>query len=186
MSRDGYDRLWKAIRNFADQKQFTVSIPLGTGYKVSGELDARVSRLRSLCEDAVTRKEWQPTEKSTFCNFASAWFANHYGFSGLKGKLANDQVRALKDNPSWEVVDTTTAIKQARFGSLVLAGKEYDDHGHIATCYPGISAYSGTWAKEVPLVANVGRNNGVMPCSQAFPVRQGEPFYFLLRSSRHE
>lgn len=151
---------------------------------MDSELDGRTLRLRNLCEEAVTRDAWKPRDGLTFCNLAAHWFAEHYGFHGLKGKLANDQFTTLSGSNEWEKIDTPEAIKQAKTGALVFAVKQYDEHGHIATCYTGAESYSGTWAKRIPMIANVGKNNGIMPCSQGFPVRDGEPYYFLLKSSR--
>lgn len=178
--------VWEAARKFADGKSVGVSVPLGSGYNVDEEKAARVAYLKKRCEDAVTRKDWEPREGKTFCNIAAAWIANEYGCGGLSGLLANAQAEyLLNDVDGWEALDTDSAIRHSKAGALVFAVKQYDDHGHIATCYPISHSWSGSWNKNIPMVANVGRVNGIMPCSQAFPVREGEPRYYLLRSSKH-
>jgi hypothetical protein len=51
-------------------------------------------------------------------------------------------------------------------------------HGHVAVVYPAPMQRSGSWNKTVPMLANIGKKNGLMRASQAFPL---EPDYFVLK-----
>jgi len=53
-------------------------------------------------------------------------------------------------------------------------------HGHVSVVYPAPMQRSGSWNKMVPMLANIGKTNGLMRTSQAFPV---EPDYFVLKAN---
>lgn len=52
-------------------------------------------------------------------------------------------------------------------------------HDHVATLYPGPLRTSDSLRRGVPLVANVGKDNGVMASTKAFPVSHGEAEYHI-------
>jgi len=120
----------------------------------------------------------------TFCNFAVQRVCNKVaGYTKLSGMLANEMFDFMIESEEWELVPTSEASKWAKLGRIVVAIKHYKRHCHTASIYPTESQYSGSWQKDVPMCANVGGTNGVMKVSEAFPVKDGEPFYFILNET---
>ena len=89
----------------------------------------------------------------------------------------------LQTLPDWTKDSGEKASEHAEKGGIALAAKVYPMHGHIAVVFPkGSLAWSGSWGKLVPFVANVGKRNGVMKTSEAFPVLEGQPEYWLYKA----
>lgn len=161
-----------------------VSVPLGTGYSVEGERSMDAEKLRRLGESLA--QKWPPkAEKDgtlvTFCNFSVQEAAQAYGCHDLDGMMANDMALALADGliPSWRRALGDRAALHAQRGGLALAAKTYPGHGHVAVLAPEPMKFSGSWGYDVPCVYNVGKKNGLMKCSEAFAVAEGEPAYYI-------
>lgn len=162
----------------------TVTQPLGSGYSVEADRAARRERLRAECDAAMTDPDYQPntpTPGTTHCNQAVRRIARAMGCEDFPaGMLANDQLALVASGGAWRPVSAETAQRHAYWGGLAVAAKEYHPHGHIAVVYPQeFPVFSPSWAKAVPWVANVGKANGVMGTSKAFPVADGEPTYYI-------
>ena len=160
------------------------SVALGSGYSVEGERAMDADNLRRLGEAIILK--WPPrAEKdgtmTTFCNRAVQEVAAAYGCQDLDGMMANDMAQALGGGlvPGWARARGDMAAKHARRGGLALAAKEYTGHGHVAILAPESMQFSGSWGYDVPCVYNVGKKNGLMKCSEAFAVAQGEPAYYI-------
>jgi len=111
----------------------------------------------------------------TFCNVAFRHIAQALGCADFPASLcANDMIGLISKN--WIRADAGQAQRAALAGRLAAACKKGNTHGHIAAVYPAPMQYSGTFGKNVPLVANVGRQNGIMRVSQAF---SAEPDYYI-------
>ena len=167
----------------ADSVKF-FSVPLGSGYSVEGERAMDAEKLRALGEAIILK--WPPkAEKdgtlTTYCNRAVQDVAATYGCEGLNGMMANDMAQALGGGlvPGWTRAMGDMAAKHARRGGLALAAKEYTGHGHVAILAPESMQFSGSWGHDVPVLYNVGKKNGLMKCSEAFAVAQGEPAYYI-------
>ena len=123
------------------------------------------------------------TIKETFCNVAVWYITTKLGFALFgKGVDADDMVGILEENCNELLAQD--AQEAAKKGLLVVAGKQYPKHGHVAVVAPsptGDLYHSGSWNRFVPYVANVGHKNGIMPVSQAFPVADDEPGYHLIK-----
>ena len=125
----------------------------------------------------VAMKRWPISEDgSTFCNLATHHIATAAGFIGFKGMVANEIVNYMKKSPDFAKVTAEVAQALANDGRLVIAGRIDDPHGHVACVLPGGELVnSGKWHEEVPTLANIGKNNGIMGANWAFGL---PPTYF--------
>lgn len=116
----------------------------------------------------------------TKCNIGTRQIAEEMGcFIFKPNHLANDMYDIMAASPEFTKDTGERAVEHAKNGGLAIAAKKYKIKGHVAVVFPGPMVYSGSWKKSVPLVANVGVSNGIMATSLAFPVKDGEPDYFL-------
>lgn len=132
--------------------------------------------LRQLCEAVLDDDRYQPKNGVTHCNQAVAQIAYGMGHGGLTGLLANSIITLMGIH--WREVDGAEAARLAAQDVLVVAGQKEQPHGHVAVVFPDPMQKSGSWGKDVPMLANVGKINGVMRASQAFKT---EPTYFTPR-----
>lgn len=136
--------------------------------------------LKESCDSALAAPELTPCLGSdgklrTFCNLAVARICAEMGYSGFAGLTANEITR--KCRREWLSVSGRDAFRLAAKDALCVAALELPRHGHAAVVYPAQAmADSPSWRKAVPLLANVGRVNGIMRASQCFP---SEPEYFV-------
>lgn len=99
--------------------------------------------------------------------------------------MADEMIALMERNESgcWSTGSSSEAAIHALSGGLAVAAKtseELDEaHGHVAVVYPAAQQRSGSWNKDVPMCANVGKRNGEEKVSEAFPVSKGEPVYYL-------
>jgi len=144
---------------------------LGTGYSVEEERMTNIERLRGLCDEAVANPAFAPRGGRTFCNFAARFVAEGMGFFGFPSViLANDMIELLAVTPGWTEDSIARAHLHASRGGLAfLALTEYP-HGHLAAVYPAPMEASGTWGEDVPILANVGRENGIKKTSAVYRV----------------
>ena len=141
----------------------------------SGEKKLSVQDLEAVGWEIVNR--YQPKGETTYCNLALAHSAAAYGCFTLRGLMANDIVRSLATGSldRWQLVAYPRAIDHALKGGLGLLGKAYPHHGHVALIAPRPGQHSPSWGVLCPIVFNVGKRNGLMKASEAFPVKEGMP-----------
>ncbi len=146
--------------------------------------------LKDVCDHVIYDLSLQP-EKDMFgkivrthCNEAAQRIANALGCTELDGVTADEQYSIMRDNVSgcWRQVYGVEATLHALDGKLAFAAMSsaqlHESHGHIAAIYPVSMQRSGSLGKDVPMVANVGTQNGEVKVSQAFPPAKGEPEYY--------
>ncbi len=142
--------------------------------------------LKAFLQQLTQRPELEPGNGVTHCNQAAretAQFIGCHEFDDLN-LLADDleQIMRLNISNKWEPCDGSTAANRAMIGGLVFAVKTSkelgEEHGHIAAIFSSPMQFSGSLNTDVPMCANVGKRNGVMKVSEAFPVAKGEPAYY--------
>ncbi len=142
---------------------------VGSMYSVEGERMADMERLRTLCDEAVLNPAFAPKDGKTFCNFAARFIAEGTGFFGLPvNTLANDLIVILATHPEVQEDSIERAHAHAIRGGLAFLALEEYPHGHIPVVYPAPMEMSGTWGGLVPMLANVGRENGIMKASAVY------------------
>lgn len=151
--------------------------------------------LKTLCDQAIAR--FPPLVDAatgrtlyTYCNAAVDFVCGGMGcdcFRGPRGPLTADAICRILER-GWVAVDGAQAAELARGGTLCVAALDSASirlspkhaqaaHGHVAAVYPAEKgAWSPSWKKTVPLLANAGARNGVLPASQCFPA---EPKYYF-------
>lgn len=135
----------------------------------------RVQQLKDACAYAI--KRWPINGDTTYCNVAVHHIAAAMGYTGFRGMIANDMVDHMSKSPDFAKVSPVAAQALANDGKLVVSGIRGDAHGHVAVCYPGELFYSKKWRQDCPIIANVGKTNGVMSASWGFEGAK-EPAYF--------
>lgn len=149
-----------------------------------------VEMLRSVCYEVVHDPGLQPLIENgevveTHCNAAAERVAQRMGCEELDNLMAEQQHEVMRANVTkrWAKVDGMTASAHANAGGLAFASATAEmlcaRHGHIAALTPEPMEYSGSLGKDVPMVANVGKQDADEKESQAFPVAYGEPDYFI-------
>jgi hypothetical protein len=153
---------------------------LGSGYSVEADTHARVSKLLALQEEAVANPSWQPAGGKTFCNRAVAFVAQGMGYFFPATELADEMIAAMASDPRWTEDSLDRAAAHALKGGLAVAALEENPHGHVCTFAPLPKEISGTWGCQVPMVANVGKTNGIMRISGAFEAADRSRLRFFL------
>lgn len=117
---------------------------------------------------------------TTFCNFGVQRVVKAFGLD-FDGLMANDIYDRLAESvgKDWLKVAGQQASDRAQRGGLAIAAKKYAVHGHVAVLFPAPMTVSESLGREVPQIANVGKKNAVMRVTEAFPVKEGEPDYFI-------
>jgi hypothetical protein len=135
--------------------------------------DSILSRLKTASTEAI--KDFQPkTNKEneiieTYCNVATDYICREvWKFKGFMNMMANQIFDRMKNAPDFAEVTPDTAQTLANDGRMVIAGFKNEPHGHCAVVVPGKALYSGKWMKNAPLIANVGKRNGIMGANFAF------------------
>jgi hypothetical protein len=145
------------------------------------------NHLKALCDAAVSAPEFQPKDGVTHCNQAVRSIALGMGYTGFApDELATHMIGFMAASPDWEAVNMEHAAQFAQAGRMVVACMVEQSHGHVAVLYPAPMQQSGSLGYEVPMIANVGKTNGVMRASQAFPVAQFPrwPIYYALKAAQ--
>ena len=179
--------LWFLVGKHVEQRlgrkpAVNIGTYLESGYSVEGDRMERKEKLEAVCKSVVTGDRFKAKGKTTFCN-QSVWeTAAEMGYDIFRKKqmLAKDIIRHVKSSADWEEASPERACEHAKRGNLAICGKQYSTMDHVSTIYPTEMLFSGSWNKYVPLIANVGKENGIMKVSQAFPVAEGEPQYWIL------
>ena len=148
-------------------------------------MSTNIAVLKMLCDAAIAAPEFQPKNGVTHCNQAVQRIALGYGYTGFEsGMLANAMIAFVGGSTDWsDVYDMREASILAQEGNLVIACMPETGHGHVAILYPSPAQFSPSCKCEVPMIANVGKTNGIVRQSQAFPVAlfPKVPVYFVLK-----
>ena len=167
-----------------------LSWSVASGYKVDDKKmrrDALSKLLRTVVDDPslLAIKDAEGKIFKTYCNIALKRVSKAMGCNVFPVEsMANEICDIMDNNTLFLKSSAKEAWEYANNGSLAIAARKYLPHGHVACVFPTQAMfYSGSWGNEVPYVANVGRENRVCPVSQAFPVKEGEPAYYLWQSS---
>lgn len=134
----------------------------------------------------VKSPELQPYGGRSFCNIGARRDAQFFGCHDFDNQslLADDMVQILKTNSKWTpTYFGEIASKWARIGGLAFAAMSSKDlgeaHGHIAGVFPAQPFLSPSVKLLVPMLANVGAKNDIMPASECFPVDKWPLIYYL-------
>ena len=174
----------RLLRRFgADGSIVSKTWDLGSGYDVDEDRRGAMESNRQFLTKLVVDEKYQPEPGGrTFCNLALIAYAHTFGITCFDDKVANDICNTASDHPDFTIeTDPERVMKHAANGGFAFAGKRGEKHGHVAAVFPGPLVYSGSWKRSVPMLANVGKSNGIMPCSMAFSVKDSPPDYYLYK-----
>lgn len=141
--------------------------------------------LQYICDEVIADPALEPVGGITFCNEGARRVAQALGCPDFddEGLLADDMCDIMAAGGRWTRVEGGEATDHALSGGLAFAAMSSsrlgEAHGHIAAIYPAPMEYSGSLARLVPMVANVGKQDREEKVSAAFPVSKGEPDYFI-------
>lgn len=155
---------------------------LDSGYNVDDDRRERMTKNSELLDKLIAKyppKIVDGNVVETYCNFGLNEYAQSFGYDGFKGLTANEIFDKAEADKAFTKDTAERAVDHAKCGGFAFAAKQYTGHGHVAAIYPGPMVYSGSWKKFVPLLANIGKKNGIMATSLAFTVTGSEPTYFL-------
>lgn len=155
-----------------------------------------MSDLKEACDEILADRTLQPVKDSsgrileTHCNIGAERVAVSQGCDELTGPdgkalMADQQYGVMDANDSgrWTKVVGEVATEHALGGGLAIACASsamlHEEHGHIAVVYPAPMEFSGSLKRDVPIVANIGKEDHKEKESMAFPVAEGEPDYFI-------
>lgn len=139
--------------------------------------------LKEACYSVLAMKDLAPSAdgKTTWCNqgVRRIFLAMGKDIFG-ENELSHDQISKMLTDKRFSLISGMDAHHKAMAGYLVVAAKFYKPTSHVAVVFPADKmGFSGHWNKDVPMLANIGKKNGVFPCSECFPVKQGEPLYLF-------
>jgi hypothetical protein len=152
-------------------------------------------KLKTFLDTLVKHPGYKQLEDgTTFCNEAVESVSHQFGVTELDNILASEIIALFEKTPArWLNVSGKQAADYARRGGFGVSGMkiyllnpegklttERAKHDHVATVYPAEMKTSGSLGREVPMVANIGKKNGIMKSSEAYPVIQGECSYWIL------
>lgn len=132
--------------------------------------------IRIACHRTLAKGQYEPlSDGTTFCNYALHDILTDLGLpkfcvseSGDRRLMANEIIEKM-ERMGLSKVDASDAHRLSNEGVIVVAGMRMPQHGHVAVVYPFPAMYfSGKWNRSVPCVANIGKDNGVMPCNYSF------------------
>ncbi len=144
-----------------------------------------IQLLMEACDAVIADPALEPSAGITHCNEGARRVAQAMGCSDFDDAnlLADDLISIMNAGGLWQRVDGQEASEHALLGGLAFAAlssaRLEETHGHIAAIYPAEMEYSGSLARIVPMVANVGKQDREEKVSAAFPVSKGEPDYFI-------
>jgi hypothetical protein len=112
--------------------------------------------LNELIRPIYDKLEKLDNSVNTYCNVFVAEIMSKLNYHDFDGRVANRIVEMMDfDKASWQKITAETWDGK----SLVVAGLQGEIHGHICPLIEGQFESSGKWKKELPLCANIGRNN---------------------------
>lgn len=131
---------------------------------------------------------WYPRNGETFCNFVVNFVCNTFGYTKFNAGsqntpvMANAMVTFMQTSSDWMSVSGDVASVHANAGALVIAAElNPAGHGHVAVLCGGEPEYSGHFAKNTPLLMNVGET--VFIGKHAGFAFQTEPVFYVLIST---
>lgn len=148
--------------------------------------------LKLSCDTVLANQNFKPEmvkgKLVTKCNLGAraiiAAMGCHYFEKESPEPMLADTMHKMmaSDQNNWKLVDGAGAALAALDGHVVIASMPSwvlrAAHGHVAVVYPASRQRSGSLRKDVPMLANIGKDVGVMKSSACFPVSLGEPDYF--------
>jgi hypothetical protein len=149
----------------------------GTLYSLDQDIQERVSKLMSLQEEAVNNPAWKAHDitgdgkAETFCNRASSFLAQGFGYYGLRiDQYASSMIAGLASDPRWREDSIDRAHTAAMRGGLAFLTLLDQPHAHLCSVAPLPKEFSGSWNELVPIVANIGplQDSGFVRASKAF------------------
>lgn len=154
---------------------------IGSGYNTAMDRAERKQRLKDICITVLADPDMVQEGAVTWCNRGNGIIAAHMGcFEITEFMLAKEQIEEARGSSKFIQGTAEEAAAHAKEGGYGFAGRIYEDSAHVDAIYPTDTKHSGSWDKQVPLVAHIGRApNGIMRASEAFPVSEPEPVYFL-------
>ena len=147
-------------------------------------MERTANEVRRACAAVLAQEKYEAlADGTTFCNLAVHEIltrlrlpafclpANHSTPGVPPPMLANDIAEKLETN--CRELNFEEAHRLALDGAVVVAAMKMPEHGHVAVVYPvAYMAASAKWGRsDIPIVANVGKDNGVMPLNWAFGAR---------------
>lgn len=181
-------RFWKALHKLLIPGKV---FELESGYNKLHRIRKNLATLKDACLHVVQAKDYSPRDVTgdgkpeTFCNMAVQYVAERMGCGAfIGGPLANRMHDLMEMSGEFTQVSGDDAAALAQKGCLVIASRKGERHGHVAVVFPAGPQFSASLEKNVPVVANVGKRNGIMRVSLAFPVEdRQEPFYYFWKPS---
>ena len=144
-------------------------------------MDRTANEVQRACAEVLAQEKYEPlADGTTFCNLAVHEILTRLRLPAFcidpntpekRPYLANDLAEKLET--SCRELNFEEAHRLALDGAVILAALKMLGHGHVAVVYPTkFMAASGKWGRtDIPFVANVGKENGVMPLNWAFGAR---------------
>ena len=134
-----------------------------------------VNLIKSACHLAMSVRAYWPANGVTHCNEALHHILTDLGYPDFawdvefkRPMMANDI--AEKCETTLQQVPIGDVLHVANDGQIIIATIKEPFHGHCALVYPFPAPQtSGKWFRtDLPCVANVGKDVGVMPVNYAF------------------
>jgi hypothetical protein len=131
-----------------------------------------VDQIKFACHKILSRQDLLPKGDITFCNIGFNLIMYELGYiddfkTAGRYMMANEIYDKL--TARYEKVEIGYVISNITSGNIFVACRKEIVHGHIAIVYPDKTlSYSGKWINAVPLVANIGKINGVIGLNWAF------------------
>ena len=144
-------------------------------------MERTASEIRRACAAVLAEEKYEElADGTTFCNLAVhdiltklrlPAFCLSSGTTDSRPMLANDLAEKLETH--CRELNFEEAHRLALDGAVVIAALKMPEHGHVAVVYPvSYVAASAKWGRsDIPMVANVGKDNAVMPANWAFGAR---------------
>lgn len=133
--------------------------------------------VRLACHKVLSDRSLLSRDNITYCNVGFVRILMELNSKNLhyfvddrtkKPFLANAIIDILDKN--FKTIDFKTLLENILFSNIIyVAGLKGVGHGHVAVVYPMPGfVYSSKFKTLVPLVANVGKINGIMGLNYAF------------------
>lgn len=143
-------------------------------------MERTANEVRRACAAVLAQEKYEAlADGTTFCNFAVHEILTRLRLpafclpapNSIVPMLANDLTEKLETH--CRELNFEEAHRLALEGAVIVAAMKMPEHGHVAVVYPvAYMAASAKWSRsDIPIVANVGKDNGVMPLNWAFGAR---------------
>ena len=143
-------------------------------------MERTANEVRRACAVVLAQEKYEAlADGTTFCNLAVHEILTRLRLPAFclstpnssTPMLANDIAEKLETG--CRELNFEEAHRLALDGAVVIAALKMPEHGHVAVVYPvSYVASSAKWGRsDIPMVANVGKDNAVMPANWAFGAR---------------